>query len=149
MNKPLIAILLLFLACTKENKDIANNGTYHELIEGSKCHLYRLSYFALPNSEGYDEFIKVSKNHYKLINTTKEYTIDSILLVDGSDKLIMSKYKYYDQTDEWGKLFEMSFRNGRSITSDSIVAEYYNTNGRAGRFDYVPDSGIISIKINP
>jgi hypothetical protein len=140
----------IFFSCSKENKTETNNSeSYHELKSGSYGLLFYYSNVRSSYSIGYDSFVKINNGIYKLIGVQGQYNIDTIQLFKNSNKLIMSKYKYYDQTDEWSKLFEKSFRNAKSITSDSIIAEYYNTNARIGRFDYVPDSGIIAIKINP
>ncbi len=145
MNKPLIAILLLFLACTKENKDIANNGTYHELKNGEICLIYQFTYltYTFDNSNNSYTFKKVKDNLYKIDGPY--FHIDSLLTLPKSNNVIISPFIY----NRYNSKYDLScIRNAKILTNDSIVGEYYNawvfnTSQRV----YLPDSGIFIIKI--
>ena len=145
MNKPLIAILLLFLSCTKKNKDIANNSTYHELKNGDTCLVYKYAFSNRINNIEIlkNNFFRINANFFRINN--QDYRIDSIQTFDESNKLeispmITSGIEYPFNT--------VKIKNAISLTNDSIVGEYYNawvfnTSQRV----YLPDSGIFIIKI--
>ncbi len=153
MKTTALLILLFSLAtsCGKEKtSEEEPKGVYHELKTGS-CSIYRMSYLRSMDRGGGDTIRKLSENLYTYKSITGQYFIDTIMAFNSTDKLYMSKYynKFYtDPNDTMAKYYTKYFRNSRTITSDSIVTEYYNAYGwNAGTRTFYKDSGLIAIKV--
>ncbi len=118
MKKVIYLILIIIqFSCSKEEHKEVNGGSYHELKIGHNIDFTLFSYNGRsPQNINIDSMAKLDKALYKIFGYNSFYTIDTIQIFENSNKIYLSKYKFFNQEDEWGKLFEMKFRNEISIT---------------------------------
>lgn len=145
---------LFSLSCSRDEEI---NQELPSLKEGVVCYFYQISYVTdYDDARGYDSIFKIQPGLYTYKVITGRYLIDTIQLYKGSNNVYISKQRinpeYYASEDSatisWGKLFEMSYRKSKIVTSDSIVGEYYNTYGyNTSNRQLFRDSGIFAIKI--
>jgi hypothetical protein len=151
-------ISFLFSNCDKkEDPPPATVQNFPIVYEGTGI-IYWLSYVRTPQSQVFDSIVRINDGSFRLYGLMQEYNIEHIQLYKGTNKIDLSSYTFNEAKYPNGDsafyaeshLSDMDFRNGRIVTADSILAEYYNTMGwNASQRTYFPDSGIFVIKILP
>ena len=146
MLKSISILIFIFLisSCEKE-KTFETKEEYHELIDGNICLIYLISYSTrINNTEIISNYFNKKSNQMYFISNNF-YSIDSIQTLLGSNQVLISPLYYRDKSN----IYTTShIRKAISLTSDSIIGEYYNSYyySHIDRW-YHPDSGFFAIKI--
>ena len=143
-----ITIILLAVVACKKAPELEEHK-YHELIEGKSVSIMLYHNAGYKENQGSGNFLsRISKNKYQLDLKTgnPNRKIDTITLLDGTDKILLSKLKLTSGNDVH---YECSFKNAFSVSEDSIYGEFYddylyNTNTR----QWIPSHGTFAMKIN-